>query len=287
MPDRFATVLVPSRLTIWPQPASGVTITANSITRNQSWTPTLLPSSPTSTRPLRPNPARRPPLLRSNPRRAMSRARFFGAAGAVGASLACASVPAAPAAAAQDPTSAETPSGPAAAPANWVSEAGGPVAIPSTIAMGSGARPGRHRDRISRNPPGRLLARVADPEPRFLVGAHTPRGGRRPGRHAAEPPLPAADRQARGTRYSGSRGAQLRRLYLRNDENDLYSLGYVQDIEAIEYDAWYPMTTLRYRDATLPLRVQRRRLLALHAGQGPRVGHARLPFRLHAGEYFP
>ncbi len=29
----------------------------------------------------------------------------------------------------------------------------------------------------------------------------------------------------------------------------------MQDIEAIEYDAWYPMTTLRYRDATLPLRV--------------------------------
>jgi uncharacterized protein (DUF608 family) len=56
-----------------------------------------------------------------------------------------------------------------------------------------------------------------------------------------------------GTPGRGS--PQLRRLYLRSDENDLYSLGYVQDIEAIDYDAWYPMTTLRYRDATLPIRI--------------------------------
>ena len=140
--------------------------------------------------------------------------------------------------------------------ANWVSEAGSRVGHPFHDRHNRPGPPGRHRDRISRNPPGRLLARVADPEPRFLVGARAPHSGRRPGRHAAEPPLPAADRQARGTRYSGSRGTQLRRLYLRNDENDLYSLGYVQDIGAIEYDAWYPMTTLRYRDATLPLRVR-------------------------------
>jgi len=48
---------------------------------------------------------------------------------------------------------------------------------------------------------------------------------------------------------------QLRRLYLRSNENDLYSMGYVQDVEAIDYEAWYPMTSLHYRDATLPVRV--------------------------------
>ncbi len=46
---------------------------------------------------------------------------------------------------------------------------------------------------------------------------------------------------------------QLRRLYLRPRENDLYSLGYVQDVEAIEYEAWFPMISLRYRDRTLPV----------------------------------
>ena len=29
----------------------------------------------------------------------------------------------------------------------------------------------------------------------------------------------------------------------------------MQDVEAIDYDAWYPMTTLRYHDATLPVRI--------------------------------
>jgi uncharacterized protein (DUF608 family) len=57
------------------------------------------------------------------------------------------------------------------------------------------------------------------------------------------------------TGRSGGGAPQLRRLYLRSDENDLYSLGYAQDIEFIDYEAWYPMTTLRYRDALLPVRV--------------------------------
>jgi uncharacterized protein (DUF608 family) len=30
-------------------------------------------------------------------------------------------------------------------------------------------------------------------------------------------------------------------------------MGYVQDVEAIDYEAWYPMTTLHYRDGTLPV----------------------------------
>ena len=48
---------------------------------------------------------------------------------------------------------------------------------------------------------------------------------------------------------------QLRRLYLNPEENNLYSLPYVHDVESIEYDAWFPMTGLRYKDSTLPVRI--------------------------------
>jgi len=48
--------------------------------------------------------------------------------------------------------------------------------------------------------------------------------------------------------------AQMRRLYLRSDENNLYTLPFVQDIESIDYSAWFPMTGLRYNDPTLPVR---------------------------------
>lgn len=49
--------------------------------------------------------------------------------------------------------------------------------------------------------------------------------------------------------------AQVRRLYLRSDENNLYSLPFVQDVESIEYQAAFPITTLRYHDPTIPVRV--------------------------------
>ena len=49
---------------------------------------------------------------------------------------------------------------------------------------------------------------------------------------------------------------QLRRLSLQPEENNLYSLGYVQDVESTEYDAWYPMTGIQYKDSTLPVNVK-------------------------------
>lgn len=49
--------------------------------------------------------------------------------------------------------------------------------------------------------------------------------------------------------------AAVRRLYLRSDENNLYSLPFVQDVESIEYLAAYPITGLRYNDPTIPVRV--------------------------------
>ena len=49
--------------------------------------------------------------------------------------------------------------------------------------------------------------------------------------------------------------AEVRRLYLRSDENNLYSLPFAQDVQSIEYLAAYPMTGLRYIDSTIPVRV--------------------------------
>jgi len=49
--------------------------------------------------------------------------------------------------------------------------------------------------------------------------------------------------------------AEVRRLYLRSDENNVYSLPFVQDVESIEYLAAFPLTELRYTDPTIPVRV--------------------------------
>lgn len=48
---------------------------------------------------------------------------------------------------------------------------------------------------------------------------------------------------------------QVRRLYLRGDDNELYTLPFVQDVDSIDYSAWFPMTGLRYNDTTIPVRV--------------------------------
>lgn len=48
---------------------------------------------------------------------------------------------------------------------------------------------------------------------------------------------------------------QLRRLYLRPDENNLYTLPFAQDVQSIDYYAWFPMTGLIFHDPTLPVQV--------------------------------
>ena len=72
----------------------------------------------------------------------------------------------------------------------------------------------------------------------------------------APPPAgPAYLRFVLRTQKAGAAAPQVRRLYLRSDESDLYTLPFVQDVESIDYAAWFPMTGLRYNDATLPVRV--------------------------------
>jgi len=164
----------------------------------------------------------------------ISRRKFFGLAGAVGATLALA------------PSGA---TGGATLTAAASDSNGGPIAIPSTISMGSGA------------PLGGLGTGFIEIRPdgcfhEWQILNQGPWSARRRrGQQQSSPTTPPNLRFFLRTGKPGGAAAQLRRLYLRNDENDLYSLGYVQDIEGIDYDAWYPMTTLRYRDASLPIRV--------------------------------
>jgi uncharacterized protein (DUF608 family) len=49
---------------------------------------------------------------------------------------------------------------------------------------------------------------------------------------------------------------QVRRLGMREDQNDLYSLGWVKSVEAIAYDGQFPKATLHYQDSSLPVKVQ-------------------------------
>jgi uncharacterized protein (DUF608 family) len=48
---------------------------------------------------------------------------------------------------------------------------------------------------------------------------------------------------------------QLRRLGIREDATDLYSVSYAKPVEAIEFDGKFPFATLRYIDSTLPVRI--------------------------------
>lgn len=82
-----------------------------------------------------------------------------------------------------------------------------------------------------------------------------PWGNRVPSTTAPPPPGPAYLQFLLRARKASSEAPALRKLYLRSDGNDLYSQPFAQDVEAIDYHAWFPMTELRYHDATLPVRV--------------------------------
>ena len=72
---------------------------------------------------------------------------------------------------------------------------------------------------------------------------------------APPPPGPQYLRYLLRVKKASDEVAEVRRLYLRSDENNLYSLPFVQDVQSIEYLAAYPMTGLRYIDSTIPVRV--------------------------------
>ena len=110
-----------------------------------------------------------------------------------------------------------------------------PLRIPAAMPMGSGAPDGCfHEWQIFNSGPWAMGARSTTAPP---------------------PPGPQYLRFLLRTKNASGEVAQVRRLYLRSDENDLYSLPFVQDVESIEYLAAYPMTGLRYNDPTIPVRV--------------------------------
>lgn len=169
----------------------------------------------------------------------MSRRKFFGAATATSATLALSIVPGkATASSGKDQHSFGLGSNPA----------GGPVALPSTIAMGSGAPLGGIGTGFLEVRPDGCFYEWQILNSGQWAGR---RGQRRVINDASTPNL----RFLLWTAKPEAKSQQLRRLYLRSNENDLYSLGYAQDIQGIDYEAWFPMTTLHYRDTTLPVRV--------------------------------
>lgn len=124
---------------------------------------------------------------------------------------------------------------------------GGPTLLPSVISMGSGAPLGGiGTGFIELRPDGCFY------EWQILnLGKWANKDGQKRVNDASVPNL----QFLLWTSKSKAKSQQLRRLYLRSDQNNLYSLSYAQDIQGIDYEAWFPMATLRYRDDTLPVRV--------------------------------
>ena len=171
------------------------------------------------------------------PGKKTSRRGFLGVAATAGAALSAPFTPAAVAAPFQVKVASQ-PGGSAGAVG---------VAIPSSLAMNSGAPLGGiGTGFIELRPDGGFYEWQI-----FNSGAWAGRSG------APSPggPRPQYLRFLLRTARSGETAPQLRRLYLRPEENNLYSQPYVHDVESIEYDAWFPMTGLRYNDSTLPVRV--------------------------------
>ena len=126
-----------------------------------------------------------------------------------------------------------------------------PLAIPATMPMGSGA------------PLGGIGTGFVEIRPdgcfhEWQIFNSGPWAQNAPSTTA--PPRPGPQYLRFAVRTAGLSGGvpQVRRLYLRSDENDLYSLPLMQDIESIEYYAQFPITGLRYCDSTLPLEITAR-----------------------------
>jgi len=56
-------------------------------------------------------------------------------------------------------------------------------------------------------------------------------------------------------RTKQGKDAKVRRLGVREDQNELYSLSWVQNVEGIAFNGRFPVAELEYQDSTLPVRV--------------------------------
>jgi len=133
-------------------------------------------------------------------------------------------------------------------PDSGVNASGVPIVIPATMPMGSGASLGGiGTGFVEIRADGCFYEWQI-----FNAGAWA-----QDARSTTAPPGPGPQylRFMLRTRKASDEVPQVRRLYLRSDENNLYTLPFAQDVESIDYFAIFPMTGLRYNDKTLPVRV--------------------------------
>ena len=58
------------------------------------------------------------------------------------------------------------------------------------------------------------------------------------------------------TRPEGSEHPVMRRLSMRTDQNNMYTYSWLMPVEAIEFDATFPVATLKYQDSLLPVTIE-------------------------------
>lgn len=126
--------------------------------------------------------------------------------------------------------------------------AGMPMRIPSSMPMGSGAPLGGIGT-------GFVEIRADGCFYEWQIFNAGPWGHNVRSSTAPPPPGPEYLRFVLHARKGSDGRPEVRRLYLRPDDSDLYSLPFVQDVESIDYFAWFPMTGLHYNDPTLPVLV--------------------------------
>lgn len=126
-----------------------------------------------------------------------------------------------------------------------------PMVIPSTMPMGSGAPLGGIGTGFVE-----IRADGCFYEWQIFNSGAWAQGAR--STTAPPPPGPQYLRFMLRTQKASGESPQLRRLYLRSDENNLYTLPFAQDVESIDYYAWFPMTGLCFNDPTLPVCVTAR-----------------------------
>lgn len=171
----------------------------------------------------------------------MSRRKFLLTASAAGGAT-LTSVPAAPLQVTMRGKSQSVASGPHTAAV--------PLSIPATMPMGSGAPLGGIGT-------GFVEIRADGCFYEWQIFNSGPWAQNAPSTTA--PPAPGPQYLRFVLRTAGATGvAQVRRLYLRSDENNLYSLPMLHDVESIDYFAQFPLTDLHYNDSTLPVKLSAR-----------------------------
>ncbi len=125
-----------------------------------------------------------------------------------------------------------------------------PVAIPATMPMGSGAPLGGI---------GTGFVEIRADGCFYEWQIFNSGSWARNARSTTAPPPPGPEYLRFVVRTASAAGVpQVRRLYLRSDENDLYSLPMLKDVESIDYYAQFPLTDLHYNDGTLPVKLSAR-----------------------------